>query len=56
MVPVPDGPRRTEHVAWGSFNPSPAARTYVEHVKESIALHTVDKYRDLSINILGQYT
>ena len=41
-IPVVDGPCRTEYIAWGSFNPSPAARAFIEQVKESIALHMVD--------------
>ncbi|MEV0081202.1 LysR substrate-binding domain-containing protein, partial [Nocardia neocaledoniensis] len=40
-VPVADGPCRAEYVAWGSFNPSPASRAFIEQVKESIALHMV---------------
>lgn len=31
-VPVVDGPTRVEYLAWSSFNPSPAARAFVEGV------------------------
>lgn len=29
-VEVPDGPRRVEYLAWDDFNPSPAARAFLE--------------------------
>lgn len=29
-VPVSDGPRRTQHLAWSGFNPSPAASAFLE--------------------------
>lgn len=34
-VAVDDGPTRVEYLAWGEFNPSPAARAFVELVAES---------------------
>ena len=32
VVPVLDGPRRVEYLAWDEFNPSPAARAFAELV------------------------
>lgn len=29
-IPVSDGPRRIEYLAWSNFNPSPAARAYLK--------------------------
>lgn len=34
-VPIVDGPVRTEYLAWDPFNPSPAARTFVDRVLSS---------------------
>jgi DNA-binding transcriptional LysR family regulator len=31
-IPILDGPVRVEHLAWSAFNPSPAARAFVEHI------------------------
>ena len=31
-VPLVDGPFRTEYLAWDQFNPSPAARTFVDRI------------------------
>ena len=31
-IPVSDGPVRVEHLAWDSFNPSPAAQAFVDSV------------------------
>ncbi|WP_326837313.1 LysR family transcriptional regulator [Amycolatopsis rhabdoformis] len=32
IIPVTDGPTRLEYLAWSDFNPSPAARAFVEQV------------------------
>jgi DNA-binding transcriptional LysR family regulator len=32
-VPVTDGPTRVEHLVWNDFNPSPAARAFLETVR-----------------------
>lgn len=42
-VPVVDGPVRTEYMAWDQFNPSPAARTFVDHVLSSTASSRSDQ-------------
>lgn len=31
-IPILDGPVRVEYLAWSAFNPSPAARAFVEHI------------------------
>lgn len=36
VIPVTDGPVRTEFLAWNGFNPSPPARAFVEQAKKSI--------------------
>ncbi|MYS41380.1 LysR family transcriptional regulator, partial [Streptomyces sp. SID5998] len=30
LVPVADGPRRIEYLAWSRFNPSPATRALLD--------------------------
>lgn len=35
-VPVTDGPRRVEYLAWSEFNPSPAASAFVESALASV--------------------
>lgn len=32
IIPIADGPRRTQHLAWSDFNPRPTARAFVEMV------------------------
>jgi hypothetical protein len=31
-IPVTAGPTRVEYLAWSSFNPSPAARAFLDRV------------------------
>lgn len=38
-VPLTDGPYRAEHIAWDNFNPSPAARAFVERAKRHSIKH-----------------
>lgn len=35
MLPVVDGPTRVEHLAWTTFNPSPACRAFLAHLEST---------------------